>query len=96
MCIRDRTCIVYFGLNLFLDATRHNFTRAAQAAFIGQAVACRIDVGSYVVRVDAHDLTKSCIALQGEVFLVIVYVKNGLRSIYHSPDDSDANFNRIT
>ena len=82
-------------LDLVADALGHQLARAAQAPLVGDAVAGGVHIRRHVVGVDAHDVAQGAVALQGEVFLVVVHVEDGLGRVHHTPDDRDADLDGV-
>ena len=83
-------------LDLIADAGGNDLAGAAQAPVIGNAVAGGIHIGSNIVGVQTHDIAQGAIALQGQVFLVVIHIKNSLGGIDNAPGDSNADFHGIS
>ena len=84
------------GLNFIADACGHDLARAAKAALVGLTVARGVDVRGDIVGIDAHDIAQCCVALEGQVFLIVVHVKHGLGCVGHAPHHGDSDFHGVT
>ena len=58
-------------------------------------VAGGVDAGGNVIGVDAHDVAQRRIALEGEIFFVVVHVENGLCRVGHTPHHGDTDLHGV-
>ena len=62
---------------------------------VGLAVAGGVDAGGHVIGVDAHHIAQGAVALEGEVFLVVVHIEHRLGGVLDLPDHRDTDLHRI-
>ena len=87
--------VVHAVLYLVAYAGRHNVARAAQAAVVGNAVAGGVHIGSHVIRINAHDVAQSAVALERKIFLVVVNIEDGLGGVYDAPCHGNTYLNGV-
>lgn len=73
----------------------YDLARATKAALVGLTVARGVDIRSDVVGIDAHDIAQCRVALEGEIFFVVVHVENGLCRVGHTPHHGDTDLHGV-